>query len=158
MLTLIAAPSKVKINCSKFIIDGFQQWCHMTLLVPLFVKLRDLLFGVFLARKTIAILRKITIIFRQVSLKGILLSVRVLEYLAVKSFKRIYEKAKSLKNFITNELLHNWLSRFPVRFFLSIYGSLFVSYVTNIFCVRIHICKKYFFLLSLFLRWKGKQK
>ena len=72
----------------------------MTLLVPLFVKLRDLLFGVFLARKTIAILRKITIIFRQVSLKGILLSVRVLGYLAVKSFKRIYEKAKSLKKLL----------------------------------------------------------
>ena len=48
----------------------------MTFLVSLFVTLRNLLVGVFLPRKIIIILRKITINFRQVSLKGILLLVK----------------------------------------------------------------------------------
>ena len=69
VLTLIASPFKVKINYSKFIIDGLQRRCHLTLLVYFFVILRNLLFGVFLPRGIIKILRKIT-----------LLSVRVLEY------------------------------------------------------------------------------
>ena len=75
--TLIAIPSKVKINCSKFIIDGLHQQYHMTLLVSLFVTLRHLFFGVFLPIKIVTISWKMTINFRQVSLKGVLLSVRV---------------------------------------------------------------------------------
>ena len=47
---------QVKINCSKFIIDG--QRCHMTFLVSLFVTSRNLLFGVFLSRKIITIPQK----------------------------------------------------------------------------------------------------
>ena len=70
---------QVKINCSKFIIDEPQQWCHMTFLVSLFVTSRILLFGVFLPRKIITISQKIAVNVRQVSLKGVLLSVNVLE-------------------------------------------------------------------------------
>ena len=53
----------------------------MTLSVSLFLISRNLWFSVFLPRKIIATLRKRTINFRQVSLKGVLLSVRVTEYL-----------------------------------------------------------------------------
>ena len=63
-------PLQVKI---KFIIDGLQQRCHMTFL--------NSLFGVFLPRKIITILRKIAANFRQVSLKGVLVSVNLLECL-----------------------------------------------------------------------------
>ena len=52
---------QVRINCLKFIIDVLQQRCCMTLLVSLFVTSRNLWFGVFLPRKIIAILQKITI-------------------------------------------------------------------------------------------------
>ena len=50
-------PFQVKINCSKFIIDGLQQWCYITLLVSLFITSRNLLFDVFLPRKVILILK-----------------------------------------------------------------------------------------------------
>ena len=49
-------PFQVKINCSKFKIDGLQLWCHMTLLVFSFVTSRKLLCDVFLPRKIITIL------------------------------------------------------------------------------------------------------
>ena len=45
---------------------------------------------------------------------------------------------------------------FPIGFPSAIYRSLFVSYMTDIFCIRIHICKIYFFPILLFLRWKAK--
>ena len=64
-------PFHVKITCSKFKIDELQQRCHKTLLVSLLVTLRNLLFGVFLPKNIIRILRKITINFRKVSLKGV---------------------------------------------------------------------------------------
>ena len=70
----------MKINHSKFIIEGLSQRCHMTFLVSLFVTSRNLLFGVFLPRKVVIILRKIGANFRQVSLKSVLLSVNVLEF------------------------------------------------------------------------------
>ena len=74
-------PFQVKINCSKFIIvDGLQKRCHMNLLVSLFVTSRNLLFDVFLPRKIIKILRKITINFKQVPPKDVLHTVRVLKY------------------------------------------------------------------------------
>ena len=72
-------PFQVNINHSKFIIDRLQQRFHVTFLIYLFVASRNLLFGVFLPRKIITILRKIAVNFRQVSLKEVLLSVSVLE-------------------------------------------------------------------------------
>ena len=50
----------------------------MNFLASLFVKSRNLLFGVFVPRKIIN-LTKISVNFRQMSLKGVLLSVRVVE-------------------------------------------------------------------------------
>ena len=73
-------PFQVKINCSKFIVDGLQQRCHMSLLISLFVTSRNLLFGVLLPRKIITILRKITMNFRQVSPNGVLFLVKVLQH------------------------------------------------------------------------------
>ena len=54
-------PFQVKINCSKFTIDGLQQGCHMTFLVSLFVTSRNLLFGVFLPKKIITTSQKIDV-------------------------------------------------------------------------------------------------
>ena len=60
----------------------------MILLLYLFVISRNLLLGVFLPRKIITIVRKVTINCRQASvMKGVLLLVRVLEY-----FGKIFEK------------------------------------------------------------------
>ena len=87
-------PFQVKNICSKFItkiyrdpyikslfiIDGLQQRCYMTWLIFLFVTLRNIWFGVFLPKNLIAILRKITAKFRQVSLKDVFLSVGFMEY------------------------------------------------------------------------------
>ena len=36
-----------KINCPKFLIDGLQQWSHMTFSVSFFVTLRNLFFSLF---------------------------------------------------------------------------------------------------------------
>ena len=33
-----------------------------------------------------------------------------------------------------------------------------MSYIAHIFCICIHICKRYYFPLLLFLRWKAKEK
>ena len=89
-------PFQVTINCPKFILDRLHYRCHMTLLVSLFVTSRKLLFGVFLPRKIVAILLTITINFRQVSLKGVLLLARAMEYFS-KILKSTCEKFKSLK-------------------------------------------------------------
>ena len=72
-------PFQANINHSKSIIDRLQQRFHVTFLIYLFGTSRNLLFGVFLPRKIITILRKIASNFRQVSLKDALLSVSVLE-------------------------------------------------------------------------------
>ena len=85
-------PFQVNFNCSKFIADELQQRCHMTLLFSLFVTSRNLLFAVFLSRKSIIILRKITRNSRQVPLKGVLLWIRVLEC----STKILTKKKKTL--------------------------------------------------------------
>ena len=79
----------MKINHSKFIIEGLSQRCHMIFLVSLFVTSR--LFGVFLPRKVVIIFRKIGANFRQVSLKSVLLSVNVLEF-----FDKVPEKKLNL--------------------------------------------------------------
>ena len=65
----------VNFNCSKFIIDGLQQRCHITLLFSLFITSRNLF----------TILRKIS--FKQLSLKGVLLPVIVREYFATNVLK-----------------------------------------------------------------------
>ena len=62
------------------------------------------------------------------------------------------KKLNLKKNFTTHELLHQWLLRFLVRFFSLICRSLFVSYMAGVFCIRVYICKKYFFPLLLLLR------
>ena len=81
----------MKINHSKFIIEGLSQRCHMIFLVSLFVTSRNLLFGVFLPRKVVKIFRKIGANLRQVSLKSVLLSVNVLEF-----FDKVPEKKLNL--------------------------------------------------------------
>ena len=133
----------------------------MTYLVSLLVTSRNLLFGIFLPRKIIKILQKKNMSFRRVT-KGVLLSVSVLEYLD-KIYKKFY-KSINLVESLKKTLLHmhfftSGFYRFPVRFFPPIYRrSLFVSYMVNIFCIRIHICKKYSFPIFLLLRWKRKAK
>ena len=92
-------PSQVKVNCSKFIIDRLQQRCHVTLLIYLFVTLRNLLFGVFLPIEII--LWEIAESFRRVSLKGVLLSVSVLE-----CFGKIFWKYLWKGWIFKNPLLH----------------------------------------------------
>ena len=67
------------------------------------------------------------------------------------------KKLNIWKNFTSRKLLHKKILRFPVRFFSLIYRSLLVSYNANIFCIRIHICQKYFFPVLIFLRWKVKE-
>ena len=78
-------PLPSKVNCSKFIIDRLQQQCHVTFFVYIFITPINLLFGVFLPRKIITILRKLAVNFRQVQ-----------ERLA-KSFKSTSEKVESIK-------------------------------------------------------------
>ena len=71
-------PFQVKINFSKFIIDGLQQRCLVTFFVSLSVTSKNLMTGVFLPTKIITILRKIAVNFRQASLKGVPLLASVL--------------------------------------------------------------------------------
>ena len=106
------------------------------------------------AKKNYYNLTKSYMHFRQVSLKGVLLPVRLLEYFGEILQKHLW---KSL-NFTTHELLHKWFLRFPVRFFSPIYRSLFASYTADTFCIRIHICERYFFPLIPFLTCKVKEK
>ena len=68
------------------------------------------------------------------------------------------KKLNLKKIFTTHELLHKWFLMWSVRFFSPICRGMFVSYTTDIFCIRIHICKRYFFPLLLFLRWRAKEK
>ena len=98
------------------------------------------------AKENYCNLRKIALNFRRVSLKGVLLSVGVLECFG-KTFKSTCEKVESLKSFTANKLLHKWFLRLPVRFFFHlftypfIYSSLVVSYIAHISCILDHICR-----------------
>ena len=139
-------------------IDGLQRRYHMTLLASLFATSRNLVFGVFLPIKHITILQKVTINFRQVSLKGVLLSVRVLSRnISVKSFNSTCKKVKSLKKFS-----YIWTSS-QVAFEVSI--NIFLTYsqkpVCFIYgrhiCFCIHICKKSI-SSRLCYSWDGKWK
>ena len=86
------------------------------------------MFGVFLIRKIIKILQKITVNFSQVSLK-LCFSQYEFWNIVAKSFKSTCAKVpvNLLKHITTHELLHKWLLKFSVRFFSPIYRSLFVS-------------------------------
>ena len=64
-----------------------QQRCQVNFLSYVFVTSRNLLFGVFLPKKIITILRKIAVSVRQVSVRGVLLSVSILE-----CFGKIFQK------------------------------------------------------------------
>ena len=128
----------------------------MTFLIYLFVTSRNLLFGVILPRRIITILRKKADIFRQVSLKEVLLSVSILECFSEKvgSLKTLYcTRTSSQVIFRVSGRIFFHLFTFPL-----IYRSLFVFYIVHILCSCIHICKRYYFPLSLFLRWKAKEK
>ena len=104
---------QVNFNCSKFIVDGRQQRYHMTLLFSLFVTLRILFIAVFLPRKIIVILRKIS--FKQLPLKGVLLPVIVWEYFATNALKVPVKKLNLQKDFTTHEPFYKRLLRFPER-------------------------------------------
>ena len=125
----------------------------MTFLISLFVTSKNLLFGVFLPKKISTILRKIAINFRQMSLNGVLLSVSVLECFG-KSFKSTSEKVESLKTlyytWTSSQVIFKVSSRvfFHLFTYPPIYRSLFVSYIAHILCIRIHICKGYYFFLT----------
>ena len=114
----------------------------------MFVTSRNLLFGVFLTKKNS---RKFQ---ASVTERCISLS---------KSSGKSW-KSWILKNFTAHELLQKWLLRFPEGFFSPIYLSTYlqrslpVPYIAHILCIRIHICKRYYFPILLFLRWKAKEK
>ena len=142
-------PFQVKSNCSKFIIDGLQQRCHMALLVSLFVASRHVLFGVFLPRKIITILQKITKFQARVTEMCISLS-KSAGIFRQNTLKVPVKKLNLWKNCTAYERLCKLL-RFPVRFFSPIYRNLlFGSYIAVIFCSRIHICKKFVKISSRF--------
>ena len=80
--------------------------------------------------------------------------------------KVLVKKLNLSKTFTT--LLQKRFLRFPVGvsqqftsppIYLSTYlQNLFVSYKAHVFCIRIHIYKRFYFPLLLFLRWKVKEK
>ena len=177
----------------------------------MFVTSKNLLFGVYLPRKIITILRKIAVNFRQVSLKEILPSVSVLECFGekVRSLKILYctwtssqvifkvssgiffspvyfstylqeptlrEKCPNTGLFLVRTFPHSeWIRRDTKYLFVfspnlgkcgpeiaphsdSFRAVLFVFYIAHILCIRIRICKWYYFPLLLFLRSKAKEK
>ena len=89
----------------------------------MFVTSRNLLFGVYLPRKIITILRKIAVNFRQVSLKEILPSVSVLECFG--------EKVGSLKilycTWTSSQVIFKVSSRIFFFFFSSVYFSTYLQ-------------------------------
>ena len=88
----------------------------MTLLVSLFATSRNLLFGVFLPRTIIIILQKISGKCHCTSLS------KNSEIFRKNPFKSTCHKVKSLKELCyTDNILHKWLLRFPVRFFSTIF-------------------------------------
>ena len=109
-------PFQRKINCSKFIMMDFNNDA-IWLLVSLFLTSINLLLVVFLQWKILTILQKVTINFRQVSLKGVLLLVRVLEHLDKILQKYLWINQIFKKNFTTHELPHKRFLSFPVNFF-----------------------------------------
>ena len=90
-------PFQSNIDCSNFTIDRLQQ--KGDLFSYLLVTSRNLLLGVVVPRKSFKILQKIGVNFRQVSLKGILVSVIVLECLD-KTFQKYLWKSWIFKNLL----------------------------------------------------------
>ena len=108
------------------------------------------------AKKNYYSLTKNPINFRQVSLKGVLLS--KFRNIAAKSCKSTCEKVKSLKRL-------NYIWTFSSQVTFKISSKIFLTSPQKSVCIlyghiyiRIHICKTYFFPLLLFLRWKAKEK
>ena len=107
--------------------------------------------------------QKIAVNFRKVSLREVLFSVSVLEF-RQNNLKVPGGENRSLKN-----LYYKWTSsqvifKFSSRIFFTYLSChlfteafLFVSYIAHIFCICIYICKRYYFPLLLFLRWKPKE-
>ena len=157
MLTLIAAPSKVKINCSKFIIAGLQQRCNTTSLVSLFVisfficNIENLTVWCISTKQNYYNLTKNNHKFQASFTERYTSLSKSSGIIRQNPLKAPTKKLNLQKSFTTNELLHQWLLMFPARFFLTIYRSLFVAYADT-FCIRIYICKKFFLPPLLFLR------
>ena len=69
-----------------------------------------------------------------------------------------------LKTFTAHALLHKWFLKVSNRFFFHrityprIYRSLFVPHIAQVLRICIHIFKRYYVLILLFLRWKVKEK
>ena len=150
---------QIKINCPKFMKGGLLQRCYMTFSVSLFVTSRILLFGVF--KENYCNLTKNSRKFpASVTERCTLFSKRF--GISAKCFESTWEKINLWKIFTTNELLHKWLLRFPVGFFFHLFTfppicrSLFLSYTAHIFCICIHICKRYY--IPVLLSWDGKRK
>ena len=117
----------------KFVEDSHNS---MTLLDSLIVTSRNLMFGVILPEKNYYNLTNNNLKFQA----SVTERCDSLWTILSKSFKSTCEKVNLQKNFTTHELLHKWLLMFPVRFFSPIHRSLFVSYMADIFYIRIYIC------------------
>ena len=138
---------------------GLLQRCYMTFSVSLFVTSRILLFGVF--KENYCNLTKNSRKFpASVTERCTFFSKRF--GISAKCFESTWEKINLWKIFTTNELLHKWLLRFPVGFFFHLFTfppicrSLFLSYTAHIFCICIHICKRYY--IPVLLSWDGRRK
>ena len=153
MLTQNAAP-----NCSKLIIGRLQKRCHVTFLIYLFVTSRNLFVWCISAKENYYNLTKNSRKFQASVTKTCTFSV------SAKSFKSTCEKVESLKilycTWTSSQVIFKFSSRifFQLLTYALIYRSLFVSYTTHILRIHIHICKRYYFPLLLFLRWKAKEK
>ena len=123
----------------------------MTFSGSLFVASRNLLFGVFKENYQTSITERCTFLSKR---SGI----------SAKSFESTWGKNKSLKNLYykltSSQVICSGFQQdfFHLFAYPPIYRSLFVSYIAHILCICIHICKRYYFPLLLFLRWKAKEK
>ena len=97
-----------------------QQRCQVNFLSYVFVTSRNLLFGVFLPKKIITILRKIAVSVRQVSVRGVLLSVSILE-----CFGKIFQKCLWTSWIFKNPLLHMHFFAIDFNFSRRIFFHLF---------------------------------
>ena len=153
MLTQNAAP-----NCSKLIIGRLQKRCHVTFLIYLFVTSRNLFVWCISAKENYYNLTKNSRKFQASVTKTCTFSV------SAKSFKSTCEKVESLKihycTWTSSQVIFKVSSRTFLALFTYqlIYRSLLLSYIGHIMCISIYICKKYYFPLLLFLRWKAKEK
>ena len=151
-------PFQVNIDCSKFIIDGLQQRCYMTLLVSLFVTMRNLLFGEFLPKKHYYSLTENNHKFQASVTKRCTCLSKNSEIIRQNCLK------VPMKKWIFLKKIHYTWTFWQVVFEVSC--KIFFTCLQKPVCViygryiHIHItfCKKYLFPFLLFLRWKEKEK